>query len=49
MTVYDVSPTLARECPPDEILEDFPFLTREDIQACLSFAADREHRTLVAL
>jgi uncharacterized protein (DUF433 family) len=25
-----------------EILEDFPELTREDIRACLAFAADRE-------
>ncbi len=27
---------------------DFPYLTREDIRACLSFAADRERR-LVSL
>jgi len=26
----------------DEILVDFPYLTAEDIQACLAFAADRE-------
>jgi uncharacterized protein (DUF433 family) len=26
----------------DEILADFPDLTREDIRACLAFAADRE-------
>jgi uncharacterized protein (DUF433 family) len=24
------------------ILADFPYLTAEDIQACLSYAADRE-------
>ncbi len=30
----------------DDILEDFPELTREDLLACLAFAADRERRTL---
>lgn len=28
----------------DEILDDFPDLTRDDIRACLAFAADRERR-----
>jgi uncharacterized protein (DUF433 family) len=27
----------------EEILEDFPYLTKEDILACLNYAADREH------
>jgi uncharacterized protein (DUF433 family) len=31
-----------------EILADFPYLTSEDIRACLSYAADREQHTLVA-
>jgi uncharacterized protein (DUF433 family) len=31
-----------------EILRDFPDLTREDILACLAFAADRE-RKLVSI
>jgi uncharacterized protein (DUF433 family) len=26
----------------DQILQDFPDLTRDDIRACLAFAADRE-------
>jgi hypothetical protein len=30
-----------------EILEDFPYLTQEDILACLSYAADRERQTLI--
>jgi uncharacterized protein (DUF433 family) len=30
-----------------EILEDFPYLTEEDILACLSYAADREKHMLV--
>jgi len=32
----------------DEILRDFPELTREDIKACLAFAADRERKLFVA-
>jgi uncharacterized protein (DUF433 family) len=28
----------------EEILRDFPYLTGEDIRACLAFAADRERR-----
>ena len=30
-----------------EILADFPYLTRDDILACLAYAADRERRTLL--
>jgi uncharacterized protein (DUF433 family) len=28
----------------DEIIADFPQLSRDDIRACLAFAADRERR-----
>ncbi len=42
ITVYDVLGYLASGMTVDEILRDFPYLTREDIQACLSYAADRE-------
>ena len=42
VTVYDVLGYLASGMTVDEILHDFPYLTREDIQACLSYAADRE-------
>ena len=28
----------------DQILQDFPDLTRDDIRACLAFAADRERK-----
>ena len=28
----------------DEIISDYPELTREDIKACLMFAADRERK-----
>jgi uncharacterized protein (DUF433 family) len=32
----------------EEILADFPELTRDDIRACLAFAANRERRLFVA-
>jgi uncharacterized protein (DUF433 family) len=44
VTVYDVLEYLASGMSEDEILRDFPDLTREDIRACLAFAADRERR-----
>ena len=44
ITVYDVLDYLASGMTQDEILEDFPDLTREDIKACLAFAADRERK-----
>jgi uncharacterized protein (DUF433 family) len=48
ITVYDVLEYLASGMTEDAILQDFPDLTREDIHACLAFAADRERR-LVAI
>jgi uncharacterized protein (DUF433 family) len=44
ITVYDVLEYLASGMTEDEILADFPDLTREDIRAVLLFAADRERR-----
>lgn len=46
ITVYDVLDYLASGMSEDKILEDFPDLTREDIRACLAFAADRERRAM---
>lgn len=48
ITVYDVLSYLAAGMTHDEILADFPYLTEEDIRACLSYAAERERQTLVA-
>ncbi|HEX5501151.1 MAG TPA: DUF433 domain-containing protein [Thermomicrobiales bacterium] len=48
ITVYDVLSSLAAGMTHREILDDFPYLTEEDIRACLSYAADRERLTLVA-
>jgi len=47
ITVYDVLSYLAAGMTVDEILGDFPMLTKEDVQACLAFAADRERLGLV--
>ena len=44
MTVKDVLEYLAGGMSGDEILDDFPYLTRDDIRACLAFAADRERK-----
>ena len=44
ITVYDVLEYLASGMSVEDILADFPDLTREDILACLAFAADRERR-----
>ena len=46
LTVGDVLSYLASGMTEDEILADFPQLTRNDIRACLAFAADRERRIL---
>jgi len=48
ITVADVLSYLASGMSEDQILSDFPELTREDIRACLSYAADRERQTLVS-
>jgi uncharacterized protein (DUF433 family) len=44
ITVYDVLEYLASGMSEEEILKDFPDLTKEDIKACLEFAADRERK-----
>lgn len=48
ITVYDILEYLASGMTQQEILKDFPYLTQEDIFACLSFAAQRE-RTRVTV
>ncbi len=46
ITVYDVLDYLAGGMATEDILADFPELEREDIQAVLAFAADRERRLM---
>ena len=47
ITVYDVLSYLAAGMTYEQLLEDFPYLTKEDILACLSYAAQRERQTLI--
>jgi uncharacterized protein (DUF433 family) len=46
ITVGDVLSYLASGMSEPEIVADFPQLTREDIRACLAFAAERERRVV---
>jgi uncharacterized protein (DUF433 family) len=39
ITVYEVLEYLASEMTEAEILDDFPDLTREDLKACIAYAA----------
>jgi uncharacterized protein (DUF433 family) len=48
ITVYDVLSYLASGMSEEQVLADFPYLTHQDILACLAYAAEREHRMLVA-
>jgi len=48
ITVYEVLDYLASGISREQILKDFPYLTAEDIQACLSYAADRERNRITA-
>ena len=41
MTVADVFACLAPGMSDEDLLRDFPDLTREDTRACLALAADR--------
>jgi uncharacterized protein (DUF433 family) len=47
ITVTDVLESLAAGMSANQVLDDFPDLTAEDIRACLAFAADRERRLCV--
>jgi uncharacterized protein (DUF433 family) len=44
VTVSDVLEYLASGMSHAQILHDFPYLTEDDIRACLAFAADRERK-----
>jgi uncharacterized protein (DUF433 family) len=48
ITVYDVLSYLAAGMTSEEVVNDFVYLTQEDIQACLAFAAERERSMLIA-
>lgn len=42
VTVGDVLSYLAAYDSEEEVLREFPYLSREDIRACLAYAAARE-------
>jgi uncharacterized protein (DUF433 family) len=44
VSVYDVLKYLASGMTQEQILDDFPDSTADDIRACLAFAADQEMR-----
>ncbi len=46
ITVYDVLAWLANGQSISDILVDFPELNQNQIQACLAYAAEREHHLL---
>jgi uncharacterized protein (DUF433 family) len=46
IAVGDVLGYLAAGMTENAILADFPQLERDDIRACLAYAAERERRTL---
>lgn len=48
ISVYDVLNWLANGMSKKDILKDFPELSLEKINACLSFAADRERTIRIA-
>jgi uncharacterized protein (DUF433 family) len=48
--VKDILEMLAAGVGEDEILADYPYLEREDIRACLEFAAaEVDHSILLAI
>lgn len=49
ITVWDILGWLASEMSYEQIIEDFPDLTKEDILAALSFAANREENTRILI
>lgn len=46
ITVGDILGYLAGGMTEADLLADFPQLTQDDIRACLTYAAERERRTV---
>ncbi len=49
ITVWDILGWLSSDMSYEEIIEDFPEITRKDILAALKFAADREQNTKILI
>ena len=48
ITVYDILSWLASGMSEDEIISDFPELSKEDIKASLLYASERENKATFA-
>ncbi|PCJ42078.1 MAG: hypothetical protein COA71_05665 [SAR86 cluster bacterium] len=46
ISVYDVLAWLSQGMTSQEVVADYPELGAEQIQACLAYAAEREHHSL---
>jgi len=44
ISVFDVLNWLANDMTINDIIDDFPELTAEDVSACLAYASDRERK-----
>ena len=49
ITVYDILGWLAAGMTTEEIVKEYSELTKQDFQASLAFAADRDHHLLVGV
>lgn len=49
ISVYDVLSWFASGMSADQIIEDFPQLTKEQILACLAYSADKEKKVKIAI
>ena len=48
ITVFDILNWLANGITIENIIQDYPELNEIHIKACLSYAADREHKIQIA-
>ena len=48
ISVYDVLNWLSNGMTKEDIMQDFEALNEEMINACLAFAADKEHKLRIA-
>lgn len=47
ISVFDILSWFASDMSTEDILNDYPELTKDDLKAALKYAADREHRLKV--
>lgn len=49
ISVYDVLGWFASEMTTDQILNDFPQITKDQILACLAYSADKERKVKISI